>query len=98
MICGEYLTGTPDEHKLTAPGMAYFADTGPFGKTCKDCAFKGYRRTGREKYDPAKNDWVRSVYRCGGCAMFHKLTGRHGPAISGHLRACRYFQQKAKAS
>ena len=28
----------------TVPGMAHFACTGPFGRTCGDCAFLGYRR------------------------------------------------------
>jgi hypothetical protein len=36
------LTGTNDEQRRTAPGMAFWAGSGPFGKTCEDCAFKNY--------------------------------------------------------
>jgi hypothetical protein len=83
------LTETPDEQKLTAPGMAYFADTGPFGKTCGDCKFKGYRRRVVTK----AGEFVKTI-PSQGCAKFRHLTGRHGPAINGRLRACKYFEDR----
>jgi len=94
MLGSLYRTETSDEQKLTEPGMAYFAGTGPFGKTCKDCKFKGYSRAGRENYDSTINDWVSRIYRTGGCAKFLALTGEHGPPIKGALRACKYFEPK----
>ena len=30
-------------------------------------------------------------YNWGGCGMYKKMTGLHGPAISGANRACKYF-------
>jgi hypothetical protein len=38
------LPGVPDSDDVNE-GMAYFANTGPFGKTCDTCAHRGYWRT-----------------------------------------------------
>jgi hypothetical protein len=62
------------------PGMAYFAGTGP-AKRCGDCKFRSYRRSGRTTH---------------ACAMFHELTGRHGPEIRKDYDACKYFQPKPR--
>jgi hypothetical protein len=69
--------------EATAPGMAHFAGSGPEGKTCGDCAHKGYIR---ERHNGKH-------YRHGGCAKFKVLTGSHGPAIEANLKACKYFEQ-----
>jgi hypothetical protein len=85
------IPGVPD--KATAvDGMAHFAGPGPSGKRCKDCAFwRYYRKTG-EKWDPEQNAVTYRRYRCSGCEMFWRLTGRHGPAISGENHSCKYFK------
>jgi hypothetical protein len=71
----------------TYPGQAHWAGTGPDGATCKECAFLGY--------------WVKVYNRAGdrvntrksaGCAVFHRLTGKHGPAVPDHAFACRHFE------
>ena len=80
---------------ITAPGMAHFAGSGPAGKFCGDCAFRGYHRIRQEqKYNPKTDQWVDSAYRYGGCAKFKQLTGRNGPEIDNRLHACKYFEQK----
>lgn len=38
------IDGVPDRSNAK-PGMAYFADTGPFGRTCGQCGHRG--RSGR---------------------------------------------------
>jgi len=96
MLGAPYLTTSEDAHRVTEPGMAHFAGSGPPGKTCKDCAFKGYRRPGNAHFDPVKNDYVVHMRRTGGCAKFRELSGNHGLAIKGTCRACKYFEQKAK--
>jgi hypothetical protein len=87
MLGSNYLTETRDEQRLTAPGMAFFASTGPFGKICGDCRFKGYWH---QKLD--KSGFPIGGARSQGCAKFHSLTGTHGPAINGNLRACKFFE------
>ena len=81
------LTNNSAEQRLTAPGMAFFADTGPTGRTCGECKFKGYRRRVVKK----SGEFSKAVTSAG-CAKFHALTGRHGPAISKYLRSCKYFE------
>jgi hypothetical protein len=44
MLGSSHLTHTSEEQMLTAPGMAHFAGSGPPGKTCCECKFRGYRR------------------------------------------------------
>jgi hypothetical protein len=87
MLGSSNLTGTKDAQRLTEPGMAFFADTGPVGKTCGECKFKGYWRT-----LISKSGFPIGSKRSGGCAKFHALTGTHGPAIDKNLRACKYFE------
>src|SRR5262249_39721909 len=68
----------------TRPGMAHFADTGPCGTTCGECAHFGYLR------QPRNRTGTRA-----GCAEFHRLTDKHGPVIADTTPSCRYFQHKA---
>jgi hypothetical protein len=87
MLGSPRLTHTLEEQMLTAPGMAFFAGTGPIGKTCGDCKFKGYwRRVVKKSGEFSK------AANSAGCAKFHAMTRTHGPAISKYLRACKYFE------
>lgn len=73
-------------------GMAHFPGSGPAGKTCGDCQHRGYQReTKTEKWDPLLQRWVSKWYHHGGCAMFKRLTGKHGPPIKSDNKACKYF-------
>jgi|SRR5215470_11280748 len=94
MLGSLFLTGTSDEQRLSQPGMAYFAGTGPQGKICEDCKFRGYWRDSREHFDPDTGNTTRESYQYGGCAKFRELAGQHGPPISRKLRACKYFIEK----
>jgi hypothetical protein len=71
--------------------MAHGADTGLFGKTCAECISKGYAYVERDHagvIDRQSNSR--------GCRKFRQLTGVHGPAFSGQMRACKYFQARAE--
>lgn len=70
----------------TYPGMAFFAGTGPDGKTCSQCSQYGFYREGR-------NEKTRKV---NGCKMFWELAGHPGPAFSGDAASCKYFIPKAE--
>jgi hypothetical protein len=71
------LDGVPDREDAK-PGMAFFANTGPFGATCGDCSHRRFKQ-GKGM----------------ACAMYHKLTGRHGAAVDRHWSACKYFEPRA---
>ena len=79
---------------LTAPGMAHFAATGPFGTTCSDCASFGYRRQIRNK----AGDVIATKLRRRGCRKFWELTGKHGPEIPGRTESCRHFERRQESS
>jgi hypothetical protein len=87
MLGSSHLTHASEEQIATAPGMAFFAGTGPADKTCGDCKFKGYFR----RVVNASGHFVTSK-RTGGCAKFHAMTGTHGPAVNKYLRSCKYFE------
>jgi hypothetical protein len=79
------------------PGMAFFAGTGPFGKTCGDCAHRGYRReSARGHWDEKLQTEVHRSYRVQKCEMFKKMAGYHGSDVSADNGACKYFEQKSK--
>lgn len=88
------IEGVPSRDQAI-PGMAYFAGTGPDGKTCKDCEHRGYYRQS-EKWSEERNCWVTNSYRVQKCAQFKSMTGRHGADVAADCRACKYFQQKSK--
>ena len=75
--------------RRTHVGMAHFAGTGPFGARCGDCAHLGY-------YKPIRNERGEVVRtpRVGGCAEFHRITGRHGPVVPPSAEACQHFSRK----
>ena len=83
------LTETPNEQKLTVPGMAFWADTGPFGTTCGNCRHKGYRR----KVVSKAGEFVK-MRPSQGCAKYWELTGIHGPAFDNRIPSCRYYEAR----
>jgi hypothetical protein len=86
------LPGVPDSGDAV-PGMAHFAGSGPYGETCGGCVHRGYYRQAKTgKWNPQTNTHDYSTYRHPGCAMFKKLTGRAGPAVSADNQACKYFE------
>ena len=88
--------GVPDA-KDAKPGMAYFAGTGPAGKTCGDCANRGYYREAvHGHWSEADGAVVYSTYRTQKCTQFKAMTGKHGPDVKSEYAACKYFTQKAK--
>lgn len=88
MLGSPHLTHSKQEMQ-THRGMAFFAGTGPLGKKCGDCKFRGYQR---ERSTTANGNSV--FYRSGGCAKFKHLSGKHGPEINGSWSACKYFEAR----
>lgn len=88
------IEGVPGSEQAV-PGMAYFAGTGPFARTCGECIHRGYSRqstTGR--WDEATQQMMHRSYRVQGCAEFKRLAGHHGPAVDSDNEACKYFKAK----
>jgi hypothetical protein len=79
------------------PGMAFFAGTGPYGKTCGDCKFRGLtRQSQKATYNEARQEFVHKSYRTTQCVMFKKLAGMHGTPVKADYPACKYFETKEK--
>jgi hypothetical protein len=82
----------------TYPGMAFFAGTGPNGKCCEDCRFRGYRRDAKTgKWSEDLQSFTYNSYRVQGCEQYRRLTNQHGPEIPKQARSCKYFEDKTKS-
>ena len=68
------------------PGMAHWANSGPFGATCAECAFHGYFR----KVCNAAGDTVATKRRLG-CQKYFQLTSKHGAIVPANTLACRHL-------
>lgn len=90
------LEGVPSRDDAL-PGMAFFASTGPAGKTCGDCKHRGLvRKSQKATYSETAQEFVHKSYRTTQCSMFKKLAGQHGSAVKKDYPACKYFEPKAK--
>jgi hypothetical protein len=90
------LDGVPSKDDAI-DGMAFFAGTGPYGKTCGDCKFRGYtRQSSKGVYNETKQEFVYRTYRTTKCEMFRKLSGHHGSEVKEEYPVCKYFEQKKK--
>ena len=79
------------------PGMAFFSGTGPDGKTCGDCALRGYsRQSSRETWSDRLQQFVSRSYRTTACTEYRHLTGMHGPSVQPEWSACKFFEQRPK--
>jgi hypothetical protein len=75
--------------RTTHEGQAYWANSGPFGEVCGECAFLGYFRQQLTK----AGELIKTTH-CGGCQKFHEFTGKHGPSVPKRAAACRYFERR----
>jgi hypothetical protein len=90
------LTGVTREQAMTAPGMAFFAGTGPYGKKCGDCTFKGFFYSGHERVHSKTGNIYTQTHRSNGCKKTYDLRGSNivGPDFSDKCHACKYFVQR----
>lgn len=72
----------------TAPGMAFWAGSGPDGAKCGGCVFYGY------SYQKTNGD---ATKKTSSCAKFWKATGRHGGSLDKAQVGCKYFERKAQS-
>jgi hypothetical protein len=77
--------GVPDKDDVH-PGMAYFSNTGPFCETCGTCAHRGYRRK-------IYVNGVERMRNTNGCALFNKMTGKHGGVVQPEWLACKFWEK-----
>jgi hypothetical protein len=66
----------------TPSGMAYWAGSGPEGKTCREC-----RNLGKAQYSTS------GMLKATKCDKYTELSYREGKAIPYDSRACKYFIQ-----
>ena len=90
------LDGVPSRDDAL-PGMAFFANTGPYGKTCGECKFRGLiRESTKATYSERLQDFVHKSYRTTQCQMFKKLAGDYGSPVKKDYPACKYFEAREK--
>lgn len=88
------IPGVPEKDDAK-PGMAFFAGTGPVGKTCGDCLHRGYyRQSQKGRWDEMLRQEVFKTYRVSKCAVYKSMTGHHGGDINRHWPSCKYFEPK----
>lgn len=86
------IEGVPNKTDIRE-GMAYFSNTGPFGTFCGGCAHRGYYKK-QERFNKTTGEWETKNTRTSGCALFHKMAGKHGPAVNEKWCSCKYFEPK----
>ncbi len=72
--------------KNTPSGMAYWAGTGPPGRTCREC-----RHFGQKKGDIGYN--THGLLKNAKCAQYLSLSLRDGRAIPHDSKACKFFEE-----
>lgn len=89
----EHLTSSPIDRfaRMSVPGMAHFAGTGPAGATCRECIFWNH---GPHDYR-AKNGKHRGLIEPATCKKFRQLTHHEGAKIRDDLSACKYFSENS---
>lgn len=76
--------------------MAHYEGSGPPGKTCGDCYYRGYYRDkAKGRFDTATHEIVHDRYRVQACFKYYIMMSQHGPAVDRDYKACRYFHNKA---
>ncbi len=89
----EHLTPAPIDvlARISHPGMAHFAGTGPRGSTCRECVFWAH---GPHDYR-AKNGKWRGLIEAATCKKYRQITMQTGGKIPDDAAACKYFDQNA---
>jgi hypothetical protein len=93
MIGTEHMTDISERQQNTVPGMASWAGSGPPGRVCGDCQFKGYWHDGSGVPLPYEPGLPPGSRRSKGCTKYYSLMGQPGPEIDADMPACRYFQE-----
>lgn len=90
----EHLAPAPFDRaaRITHPGMAHFAGSGPALKTCRECEFWG----GPQPDYRSKNGKWRGLIKPARCRKYRALTGAIGDEIPDDAAACRHFEESEK--
>jgi len=73
----------------TPPGMAFWAGTGPKGRTCRECLH--YSVEGR--YGTPGGDHARGELTLGRCAKYSRTKRLDGPKFRHSTPVCKYFEE-----
>lgn len=81
------LTDTPDDHKRTHAGMAFFAGSGP-PTSCSACQWWSDTRPGAEP---------KAGQKSAACIKYKQMMqGHSGPKVPASAYACKYFEERQK--
>lgn len=92
-----HLTSDPGDANVhdVRPGMAYFANTGPFGTTCGECRHRGCI-TSYDRWNKEYEVWEVRTRRTGGCAMYKQIMRKGGLPVDPAWPSCKYFERVSK--
>jgi hypothetical protein len=87
--------GLEMKRRVTFPGMAHFARTGPHLKTCRECAL--WTGCGIEHGYYAKGGKNRGSLKPRPCVKYKELMlGEVGPGVPHDAPACKYFLEETQ--
>jgi hypothetical protein len=81
----------PEQDRLSRSsfaGMAHFADTGPAGRTCRECRFWQHVQYGYH----SRVGKYHGLIKPSACAKYRAITGRAGAPVPDDAMACKYFE------
>ena len=74
--------------RMTQPGQAHFAGTGPANMTCRQCEHWDHK-----SYEyRSKSGKFRGLIKPACCRKFKALTGMSGAPVPDDAPACKYFE------
>ncbi len=78
--------------RLSHPGQAHFAGTGPQGKTCRECVHWNAPRSYFDYYSKgSKHGQVLKPQKC--AKYFRLMNGSFGDNVPHEAPSCKYFEQ-----
>jgi hypothetical protein len=76
---------------MTLPGMAHWAETGPPGTTCGQCARYGYEAPVRDR----AGNTIGVTRKDKRCELFWVLMRQHGAKLPLQTPSCRHFKRNS---
>lgn len=95
LLVNEHLTVVDAEFERrrsqTFPGMAHFANTGPSGKTCRECQHWG---GGRASDYTSPTGRFHGLIKNHPCSRYESMmNGVTGPGVPADAQSCKHFSE-----
>ena len=78
-------------YRMTAPGMAHLAGSGPDNRTCREC-LSFYFDKGKPEYWASSNKSTPNGLKPARCAKYKALSQVEGQKFPNNMPACKHFE------